>query len=90
MSAGGQQALQDMVELQMYLVAQAQQSPWPMCPRSAMRLPVTRMPYSNLVESSVAWELLDQGFIEATSSRTFIVSKSGYQFYQRQTIRTLA
>jgi hypothetical protein len=28
-------------------------------------------------------ELLDRGFIEATSNRTFVVSKSGYQFYER-------
>jgi len=30
MSAGGQHALQDMVELQMYLVAQSLRMPWPL------------------------------------------------------------
>jgi predicted transcriptional regulator len=29
-------------------------------------------------------ELLIEGFIEAASSQTFVVSKSGYQFYERQ------
>ena len=84
MSAGGQQALQDMVEMEMYLVAQSQQTPWPMLPRGTKKLHDGRKPHSNLVEASAAKELVDQGFIEATSSRTFVVSKSGYQFYERQ------
>ena len=29
-------------------------------------------------------KLLIEGLIEGTSSRTFVVSKSGYQFYERQ------
>ena len=86
MSIGAQHALQDMVELQMYLLAQSQQTPWPLFPRCIKRPPETKTPHSNPVESSVARELLDQGFIEATSNRTFVVSKSGYQFYQRQRI----
>ena len=32
-SIAGQHALQDMVELQMYLVAQSPYKPWPMFPR---------------------------------------------------------
>lgn len=33
LSVAGQHALQDMVELQMYVVAQSQHKPWPMVPR---------------------------------------------------------
>jgi hypothetical protein len=84
MSTGGQRALQDMVEMEMYLVAQSQQTPWPMLPRGTRKLHEVKKPYSNLVEASAAKELVDQGFIEATSSRTFVVSKSGYQFYERE------
>ena len=82
-SVVGQHALQDMVELQMYLVAQSQQTPWPMFPRGPRTLSGVREPHSNLVESSVAKELVHQSLIEATSNRTFVVSKSGYQFYER-------
>jgi hypothetical protein len=83
MSGGAQQALQNMVEMEMYLVAQTQQTPWPMLPRGTKKLHDAKKPQSNLVESSAAKELVDQGFVEATSSRTFVVSKSGYQFYER-------
>ena len=82
-SVAGQHALQDMVELQMYLVAQSQQTPWPMFPRLTKGPHKANRPYSNPVESSAVKELVDQGFIEATSSRTFVVSKSGHQFYER-------
>jgi hypothetical protein len=84
MSAAGQQALKDMVELEMYLVAQSQQTPWSLLPRGAKKPPGARAPYSSVVESSAANELLHQKFIEATSNRTFVVSKSGYQFYERE------
>ena len=84
MSVAGQHALRDMVELEMYLVAQPQQSPWLMLPRRPKNLHAVREPYSNLVDWSAAKELLSQKFIEASSSRTFVVSVSGYQFYERQ------
>ena len=84
MSVAGQHALQDMVELEMYLVAQPQQSPWLMLPRRTKNLHAAREPYSNLVDWSAAKELLSQKVIEASSSRTFVVSVSGYQFYERQ------
>lgn len=83
MSVAGRYALQDMVELQMYLVAQSQQTPWPMLPRGSKRPHGAREPYSSVVESSAAKELVDHGLIEATSSRTFVVSKAGHQFYER-------
>ena len=83
LSVAGQHALQDMVELQMYVVAQSQHKPWPMVPRRMNKQQEERKPYSNPVESSAVMELLDRGFIEATSNRTFVVSKSGYQFYER-------
>jgi uncharacterized protein with von Willebrand factor type A (vWA) domain len=82
MSAGGQQALQDMVEMEMYIVAQSQQTPWPMLPRGTKKLHDAK--HSNVVEASAAKELVNQGYIEATSSRTFVVSKSGLQFYERE------
>ena len=83
-SVDGQHALQDMVELEMYLVARSQQIPWPMCPRSAKKRHGGRKPYSQFVQSSDAKELIGRGYIEATSSRTFVVSKSGHQFYERE------
>ena len=84
LSVGAQHALQDMVELEMYIVSEPQQAPWPMLPRFSKKPHQARKPYSNPVELSVAKELVDHGFIEATSSRTFVVSKSGYQFYDRE------
>ena|SRR5437016_3840168 len=82
MSVVGRQVLQDMVELQMYLVAQAQQRPWPMMPRSSKAPPIIRGPFHNPVESSAACELLKFGFIERSSSQIFVVSKSGFQYYE--------
>jgi hypothetical protein len=82
MSLAGQHALQDMVEFEMYLLAKPQRTAWPMLPRGSRQLHGARKPYSNVVESDAARELLDQGLIEATSTRTFVVSKSGYQFYE--------
>jgi hypothetical protein len=84
LSVAGQHALQDMVELQMYVVAQSQHKPWPMVPRRMNKQQEERKPYSNPVESSAVMELLYRRFIEATSNRTFVVSKSGYQFYERE------
>ena len=83
-SVDGQHALQDMVELEMYLVAQSRQTPWPMLPRGVKKLHAAKRPYSNVVETSAAKELLDRGFIEASSSRTFVVSKSGHHFYEQK------
>ncbi len=83
-SVNGQHALQDMIELEMYLVAQAQQRPWPLVPRGGKALPTVREPYCNPVEWIAANELVKFGFIEATSSQTFVVSKSGFQFYERE------
>jgi len=83
-SVAGQHALQDMVELEMYLVVQAQKAPWPIMPRSVKRLHAGKIPYSNVVASNAANELLDRGFIEASSSRTFVVSKSGHAFYEQK------
>ena len=82
-SLAGKDALQDMVELEMYLVAQSQQSPWSLLARRSKIPDETRLPYSTSVEASAVKELMDRRFIEATSSRTFVVSKSGYQFYER-------
>jgi hypothetical protein len=84
MSDGGRHALADMVEFEMYLVAQSQQTPWPMLPRGTKKIHGAKQPHSSLIESSVGMELVNQRLIEATSSRTFVVSKSGYQFYERE------
>jgi len=80
-TVGGQHALRDMVELQLYLVTQAQDTPWQMLRRRSKTPHDAREPYSNVVQSGVAKELVRHGFIEATSTRTFVVSKLGYQFY---------
>jgi hypothetical protein len=88
MSVVAQHALQDMVEGQMYLLAQAQQTPWLLCPRTRIN---SIEAHSTSVALSAANELLDLGFIEATSNRTFVVSNPGYQFYKhRQKVRFLA
>ena len=84
MSVGGQYALQDMVEFEMYLMAQSRETPWPICPRGTKRRPEAEKPHNTLIESSIAKELIFRGFVEATSNRTFIVSESGYQFYERE------
>lgn len=83
-SVDGQHALQDMVELEMYLLAQSQQTPWPMLPRGIKKLHAAKRPYNNVVEASAVKELLDRGFIEASSRRTFVVSKSGHHFYEQK------
>lgn len=80
----GQHALKDMVELQMYLVAQPLQRPWPLLSRRTRVFPEVRAPHSNPIESSVANELVQLGFIEYTSSVTLVVSKSGSDFYERE------
>jgi hypothetical protein len=79
MSVVAQHALQDMVEGQMYLLAQAQRIPWLLCPRTRTS---TIEAHGTSVALSAANELLDRGFIEPTSNRTFVVSEPGYRFYQ--------
>lgn len=61
MSVAGQHALQDMVELEMYLEVQSQNKPWPMVPRRTNKQKEDRKPSSNPVESSAMMELLYQG-----------------------------
>jgi hypothetical protein len=82
MSDSGQQALKDMVELQMYLVAQVHGKPWPLLPRSVKFL--SSEPHCSAVDSNVADELFGLGCIERTSSQTFVVSKFGREFYLRE------
>jgi hypothetical protein len=84
MSVGSQQVLKDMIELQMYLVTQTQQTPWPLFPRSPKTRSGGRKPNRNPVESSAARELVERGFVEPTSNRTFVVSKSGFDFYKHE------
>jgi hypothetical protein len=84
LSDDAQHAIADMVELDMYLSAQSQQTPWFMAPRTTKRSQKPGMPFSSWVESSIAMELLDRTLIEPTSSRTFVISKSGREFYERE------
>jgi hypothetical protein len=74
--------LKDMVELQMYLAAQTFGKPWPLLPRGTQ--PYSREPCCCAVDLSIVEELVDRGFIERTSSQTFVVSKSGREFYLRE------
>ena len=74
--------LKDMVELQMYLAAQTYGKPWPLLPRGTQ--PYSREPCCWAVDLSIVDELLERGFIERTSSQTFVVSKSGREFYFRE------
>jgi hypothetical protein len=90
MMSAGQQALQDMIELEMYLLAQPQGKPWLMVPRRLGKPDQGREPISNLVQSWAATELLMKGLIEPTSSRTFVVSKSGREFYRREMISPIS
>ena len=82
MSGAGYDALKDMVELEMYLVAQLPGRPWPMVPRRVKTLPEARNPYSNPIESSAANELIHLGFLEYTSNLTLVVSQDGLNFYK--------
>ena len=82
MSIHGQCVLRDMVELEMYLEAQTQGKPWPLLPRGTQ--PYSREPCCWAVDLNVVDELVDRGFIERTSSQTFVVSKSGREFYLRE------
>jgi hypothetical protein len=84
MSDTGYLALKDMVELQMFLVAQPQQRPWPMMPRTMKTLPESRTPCHNPIEWSAANELVTLGYIEYTSNVTLVVSRSGRAFYERE------
>ena len=81
-SADAQHALQDMIELQMYLVVQSRETPWLMLPRRTKL--GRRAPDGKMVEFGVAKELFDRWFIEATSNRTYVVSESGHQFYLQE------
>ena len=71
MSLAGQHALQDMVELQMYLVAQSQNKPWFMVPRRPNKQQEDRKPYSNPVESSAVMELLKSASIPSAPPEAF-------------------
>ena len=84
LSVGGRNALRDMVELQMYLLAQPKEMSWSLFPRRVKKTLEVKRPYDTLVESRVARDLLARGLIEGTSNRTFIVSRSGYQYHERQ------
>ena len=90
LSVAGRHALQDMVELQMYLVAQPQNAPWPMLPRRNKGPHDDKRRQPGPVESSAVRELMHHGLIEATSNRTYVVSKSGYEFNQREMKRSSA
>jgi hypothetical protein len=74
----------------MYLLAQPQQTPWPILRRRCKDALLARKPHSTAVESNAVKELLNQRFIEATSTRTFVVSKSGHRFYEQQIKRNSA
>ena len=78
------QALTAMIEFQMYLLAQPNLTSWPMASRTKNALPDRKEPYSNSVESSVGTELIEWGFIEQSSRVTYVVSKSGLAFYNRE------
>src|SRR5579872_4870404 len=56
LSHSSQQALTDMIELNLYLVAQPQQRPWPMMPRGKPGCGMGRLPYCNPIESASACE----------------------------------
>lgn len=83
-SDNAKHALSDMVEFEMYITAQPQETPWPMAPRTIKTAPEGKAPCSDSVESGTAKELLALGFIERSSTATYVVSKSGYAFYERE------
>ena len=83
-SENGYHTLKDMVELQMYLVAQPRERPWPLLSRRTKTVTNVREPHNNPIESSVAGELVNLGFIEYSSNVTLVVSKYGSDFYERE------
>ena len=84
MSDNSHNALKDMVELQMYVVAQSSNTPWPMMPRGRRPLPEVREALCNPIDSSAAKELFQLGLIEYSSSVTLVVSTFGMDFYERE------
>ena len=74
MSVGAQNAVDDMAELNMYLLGQTQQTLWPMLRRTRTNSFETRTAHSTSVESNAARELLDVGFLEA-SSKPYVCCK---------------
>jgi hypothetical protein len=84
MSEQALHVLKDMVELQMYLVAQARERPLPMLPRCTKRNPETRQPFCNPVDYSAVIELLKLSLIEYSSQLTLVVSAPGILFYERK------
>jgi len=83
-SVKAKDALTDMIELQLYLLAQANLKAWPMAPRMTKAAPDSREPNRYSVESSAAKELVDLGLVEQSSNVTYVVSKSGLAFYNTE------
>ncbi len=73
-----------MIEFQLYILAQPHGKPWRMAPRNAKSSVYGKAPNTDLVESGAAMELAERGFIEQSSRVTYIVSKSGIAFYERE------
>jgi hypothetical protein len=80
-------ALTDMIESQLYLLAQPHLKAWPMASRMTKTASNSRESNRHSVESSAAKELVDLGLVEQSSRVTYVVSKSGLAFYNRE-IRT--
>jgi hypothetical protein len=72
-----------MIELEMYLVAQPEDNPWPIVPRSLWKTSGATGPFSKFVSTLVAKELVAAGFIQPTSPTIFVVSQFGRRFYER-------
>src|SRR5436190_9798387 len=82
MSDSVRRALKDMVELELYLLVPRQQKPWLMIPRRTGRPGNTL--HCCAIELSVVAELVERGFIEHASTATYVVSKSGCEYYWRE------
>jgi len=90
LSVNAQHTLRDMVVSEMYLVAQSQHEPWPLLYRRLRKRGGADKPHTNLIESSVAMELVERGLVEATSNRTYVASKAGHLYYEQQMRRLSA
>jgi hypothetical protein len=90
MSIIAQHALEDMVDGELYLSARSQPQPWQLFPRTCKTSFDNGERRSTVVDLNTVTELLDLGFLEGTSNRTFVVSKAGHCFYRGRISRPSA
>jgi uncharacterized iron-regulated membrane protein len=85
MSNEAQYCLMDMIELAMYLERFNGEMPWAIRRRGtyALQKPARKTLLPGTVSSATARALLQLGLIEQASGDTFVVSKTGQEYYEQ-------